>query len=83
MQVTDEWVIQRFIRLARPDEDEDVYEPWPGYTTGMSKDAALKALEECEKRWPDFEFRAPCVRLHEKLANEAIQRARNTRGNHE
>jgi hypothetical protein len=80
MQVTDVWIIQRFIRRARPGEDEDVYEPWPGYTNDMTKEAALQALEECEKRWPDIEFRAHRVRLHEKLADEAIQRARKAPG---
>jgi hypothetical protein len=83
MQVTDEWIIQRFIRLARQGEDEDLYEPWPGYTVGMTKDVALKALEECEKRWPDFEFRAHRVRVYEKLADEVIDRARKALGDHE
>jgi hypothetical protein len=64
MQVTDDWIIQRFLRLARQGEDEDLYEPWPGYTHGMTKDQALKALEECETPWPDHEFRAHRVRVH-------------------
>jgi hypothetical protein len=78
MQVTDDWIIQRFLRLARQGEDEDLYEPWPGYTHRMTEDQALKALAECETRWPDHEFRAHRVRVHEKLASEAVERARKT-----
>lgn len=75
MQYTDEWIIERFVRWARPGEDEDLYEPWPGYSKGMPRAVALQALEECARRWPDFEFRAHRVRLHEKLAADAIARA--------
>ncbi|MDR6208149.1 hypothetical protein [Paraburkholderia graminis] len=74
--LTDEWIVQRFIRLARPGEDEDLYEPWPGYSDGMTKAVALKALDECQRRWPDYEFRAHRVRIHEKIAADAIARAR-------
>ncbi|KAA0080924.1 hypothetical protein CIW54_22940 [Paraburkholderia sp. T12-10] len=80
MTVTDEWIVQRFIRLARPGEDEDLYEPWQGYSDGMTKAAALEALVECERRWPDYEFRAHRIRVHEKLASEAIKRARKSPG---
>jgi hypothetical protein len=74
--LTDDWIIQRFIRFARPGEGEDVYEPWPGYDKAMSQAEAERALNECSGRWPDFEFRAHRVRTHEKIANDAIARAR-------
>lgn len=41
--LTDEWIVQRFIRLARPGEDEDLYESWPGFSDGMTKAIALEA----------------------------------------
>ena len=82
MQFKDDWIVQRFIRLGRPGEDEDLYEPWPRYDTGTSKEAVLLALDECQRRWPDHEFRAHRVRVHEKLASDGIARdrasARNT-----
>lgn len=75
--LTDYWIIERFVRLARPDEGEDVYEPWRGYDKGMSQADAELALDECVRRWPDVEFRAHRVRLHEKITSDAIARARN------
>jgi hypothetical protein len=81
MQFEDHWIVQRFIRLGRRGEDEDIYEPWAGYDTGMSKDAALQALDECERQWPEHKFRAHRVRMHEKLASEAIARARASANN--
>jgi hypothetical protein len=80
MQVTDEWIIQRFIRLARPGEDEHLYEPLPGDATGMTKEATVTALEECGRRCPNDEFRAHRVRAHEQRADEAIARARESWG---
>jgi hypothetical protein len=74
--LTDDWIIQRFVRLARPGEDEDMYEPWPGYMEPVSLAQAELALDECVKRWPDLEFRAHRVRVHERLAAQAIARAR-------
>ncbi|TCG01068.1 hypothetical protein BZM26_09965 [Paraburkholderia strydomiana] len=75
--VTDDWIIERFVRLARPGEGEDIYEPWPGYDKAMPQTDAERALDDCARRWPDFEFRAHRVRVHEKIAAEAISRARN------
>lgn len=75
--LTDDWIIERFVRLARPGEGEDIYEPWPGYDKAMPQADAERALDECVRRWPDFEFRAHRVRVHEKIAVEAISRARN------
>lgn len=75
VQFTDEWIVQRFVRRARSGEDEDLYEPWPRYDTGNKKEAAL-LLDDCQRRWPEHEFRVHRVRLHEKLATEAIARAR-------
>ncbi|MCY0852543.1 hypothetical protein [Cupriavidus sp. D39] len=68
-QLTDEWIVEGFIRLAKPGEDADVYEPWPGY------DAPMTQLDECAKRRLDLEFRAHRLLVHEKLAREAIRRA--------
>lgn len=76
--LTDEWIVQRFVRLAHAGESEDQYEAWPGYASGMARSAALAALKECEDRWPAYEFRAHRLRLDEKLALEAIERARQT-----
>ena len=73
--MTDEWIIERFIRLAGPGDDADVYEPWSDYTTGMTKNDALQALEDCSRRWPDYEFRAHRVPVHEKLAADLVARA--------
>jgi hypothetical protein len=42
----------------------------------MTKAVALEALDECQRRWPDYEFRAHRVRIHEKIAADAIARAR-------
>jgi hypothetical protein len=74
--LTDNWIIERFVRLARAGESEDVYEPWPGYDKAMTQADAERALDDCVRRWPDFEFRAHRVRVHEKIANDAITRAR-------
>jgi hypothetical protein len=49
---TDDWIIQRAVRIRRAvSAGGDVYEPWPGYTHPMTRDQAVKALEECEERW--------------------------------
>ncbi|MFM0742160.1 hypothetical protein PQQ51_33470 [Paraburkholderia xenovorans] len=74
--LTDHWIIQRFVRLARAGESEDVYEPWPGYDKAMTQADAERALDECVRRWPDFEFRAHRVRVYEKIASDAIAKAR-------
>ena len=74
--LTDQWIIERFVRLAKPGESEDVYEPWSGYDKAMTQAEAERALDECGRRWPDFEFRAHRVRVHEKLVADAIARAR-------
>jgi hypothetical protein len=78
--LTEDWIIQRFIRLAKAGEAEDVYETWPGYGTAMTQAAAEQALDECVRRWPDFEFRAHRVRMHEKVAADAIAKARRVTG---
>ncbi len=74
--LTDDWIIERFVRFAKPGEGGDVYEPWPGYDKAMTKEAAEKALDECIQRWPDYEFRAHRVRVHEKMASELFARLR-------
>lgn len=76
--LSDDWIIQRFVRLARPGEGEDIYESWPGYDRAMSQADAERALDECAHRWPDFEFRAHRIRVHEKVAADAIARARRS-----
>jgi hypothetical protein len=74
--LTNDWIIERFVRLAKPGEGEDVYEPWPGYDKAMTQADAERALDECGRRWPDLEIRAHRVRGHEKIAADAIARAR-------
>ena len=46
----------------------------------MTRDQAVKALEECEERWPEREFRAHRLRLEEKIAADVIDRARRSIG---
>ncbi|MGF6971498.1 hypothetical protein OKW43_008593 [Paraburkholderia sp. WC7.3g] len=75
---TDDWIIQRAVRLRVASDGGDVYEPWPGYTHPMTRDQAVKALEECEARWPEREFRAHRLRLEEKVAADAVDRARRS-----
>ncbi|CAE6826999.1 hypothetical protein [Paraburkholderia haematera] len=75
---TDDWIIQRAVRIRVASAGGDVYEPWPGYTHPMTRDQAVKALEECEARWPEHEFRAHRLRLEEKVAADAIDRARRS-----
>jgi hypothetical protein len=74
--LTDDWSVERIVRHAKPGEGEDVYEPWPGPEKAMAQAEAERALGECVRRWRDFEFRAHRVRVHEKIAAEAIGRAR-------
>ncbi|MGF6440686.1 GNAT family N-acetyltransferase [Paraburkholderia youngii] len=76
----DHWIIQRFVRPAKAGEGEDVYEPWPGYDKAMTQPDAERALDECVRRWPDFEFRAHHVRVHEKIAADAIAKAQRITG---
>ncbi len=80
VHLTNEWIIQRFVRIARVGEDEDLYESWPGYDSAMSQTDAERAINECAQRWPDFDFQAHRVRVHEKIADEAIARARRSAG---
>jgi len=75
---TDDWIIQRSVRIRVASAGGDVHEPWPGYTHPMTRDQAVKALEECEARWPEHEFRAHQLRLEEKVAADAIDRARRS-----
>lgn len=76
--LTDDWIIQRAVRIRLARDGGDVYEPWPGYTHAMTRDQAVRALEECEERWPEHEFRAHRLRLDEKMAADAIERARRS-----
>ncbi len=75
---TDDWIIQCAVRIRAVSAGGDMYEPWPGYTHPMTRDQAVKALEECEERWPEHEFRAHRLRLEEKVAADAIDRARRS-----
>jgi hypothetical protein len=75
---TDDWIIRRAVRIRAVSAGGDVYEPWPGYAHPMTRDQAVKALEECEARWPEHEFRAHRLRLEEKVAADVIDRARRS-----
>jgi hypothetical protein len=59
MIASSEWVIQLVVG-PRADErgNEPRYLPWAGYTRPMTSDQAMRALRECESRWPAYEFRA-------------------------
>ena len=76
MSLTDDWIIQRAVRIRAASDGGDEYEPWPGYTHPMTGDEAMEALAECEARWPELEFRAHRLRVEEKIAAAAIDRAR-------
>jgi hypothetical protein len=77
---TDDWIIQRAVRIRVASDGGDVYESWAGYARPMTRDQAVKALEECEERWPEREFRAHRLRLEEKIAADVIDRARRSIG---
>jgi hypothetical protein len=74
--LTDDWIVQRAVRIRLESEGGNIYEPWPGYAQPMTRDQAFMALEVCKERWPDQEFRAHRVRFEERLTAEAIDRAR-------
>jgi hypothetical protein len=77
---TDDWIIQRAVRVRVASDGGDVYESWAGYARPMTRDQAVKAFEECEERWPEHEFRAHPLRLEEKITTDAIDRARRSIG---
>jgi len=48
-----EWIIQRCIDAAK-----NTYEDWQPYAERlMTRTEMLQALETCETRWPEHEFR--------------------------
>ena len=48
-----EWIIQRCINAFRNE-----YHDWPGYCERlMTRTEMLQALEACEAKWPEHEFR--------------------------
>jgi hypothetical protein len=48
-----EWIIQRCINAFRNE-----YEDWPGYCERLqTREEMLVALRECDRRWPEHEFR--------------------------
>lgn len=51
-----EWIIQRCLGWKKG-TTELIYEDWPEYRTPMTREAALKALKECDEKHP-YEFRA-------------------------
>lgn len=46
------WIIQRCINAFK-----DEYENWPEYSTPMSREQMIEALDECNEKWPEYEFR--------------------------
>lgn len=51
-----EWTIQRCTQKWRGTELQ--YEDWPGYSERlMTRTEMLDALKECERKWPEHEFR--------------------------
>lgn len=47
------WILQRCICAFR-----NQYDDWPGYCEHLlTRQEMLTALEECERQWPDLEFR--------------------------
>lgn len=47
------WIIQCCINAFK-----DQYENWPNYSEQpMTRDQMTRALKECNKKWPGYEFR--------------------------
>lgn len=57
LHLMNDWIIERLVRGSNRAQEADVYEPWSGYSMGMSYEQAVRALEECCRRWPTKEFR--------------------------
>ncbi|MEX3815784.1 hypothetical protein AB3X96_37045 [Paraburkholderia sp. BR13439] len=74
---TDDWIIQLAVRIRVTSAGGDVYEP-ARVSHPMTRDQAVKTLKECEARWPEYEFHAHILRLEEKVAADAIDRARSS-----
>ena len=54
-----EWVIQLVVRPRADEHHSELRDlPWAGYARPMTRDQAMRALRECEVRWPEYEFRA-------------------------
>ncbi len=50
------WIIQRCTQRVTGTELH--YEDWPGYSEHlMTRPEMLAALKECERQWPEHEFR--------------------------
>lgn len=68
-QITDEknWVIQRCI-----DVWTNNYENWRGYCEAlMTRNEMIAALEECNVKWPDYEFRGHNVHAIDNIQKKA------------
>jgi hypothetical protein len=63
-----EWIIQRCINAAA-----NHYEDWPPFEVQlMTRTEMLAALEECEERWPDYEFRGHNV-AHQRPGGDVLR----------
>lgn len=62
------WIIQRCINAFRNE-----YEDWRGDCEClMTRDEMLAALEECERRWPEHEFRGHHV-LNQRPGSDRLR----------
>lgn len=62
------WIIQRSVNAFRND-----YEDWPGYCERLlTRPEMLAALEECEKKWPGYEFRGHNV-LNQRAGGDRLR----------
>lgn len=71
------WIIQRCINAFA-----DKYENWPGYFERlMTREEMRVALEECNQRWPEYQFRGHNVRNQRKGLAEVVQLNNWRKGN--
>ena len=59
------WIIQRCINAFK-----NHYEDWPGYCENpMTRIEMIQALEECDKRGPDYGFRGHTTQFDSVVKN--------------
>jgi len=66
-----QWIIQRCINAFR-----NQYEDWPGHCERlMTRDEMLKALDECNQKWPLHEFRGHNV-INQQPGTDKLRQVR-------
>jgi hypothetical protein len=63
-----EWIIQRCVNAFRNE-----YEDWRGYCERlMTREEMVQALDECNRRWPEEEFRGHNV-AHQRPGHDPLR----------